>query len=39
LDLGIASELTPRQRYRVHSYRRYVKLLNAELPTAPSVAA
>jgi len=31
-DLGIAAELTRRQRGRVFSYRRYVKLLSAELP-------
>ena len=30
-DLGIVAELTRRQRDRVFSYRRYVKLLNAEL--------
>ena len=33
-DLGIVSELTKRQRGRVFSYRRYVKLLNAELEPA-----
>jgi Fic family protein len=30
--LGIVAELTRRQRDRVFSYRRYVDLLNAELP-------
>ena len=30
--LGIVAELTQRQRGRVFSYRRYVELLNAELP-------
>ena len=30
-DLGIVAELTRRQRDRVFSYRRYVKLLSAEL--------
>lgn len=32
--LGIVVELTQRQRGRVFSYRRYVELLNAELPPA-----
>jgi Fic family protein len=32
--LGIVAELTRRQRDRVFSYRRYVKLLTAELPAA-----
>ncbi|RDE51215.1 MAG: Fic family protein [Candidatus Accumulibacter meliphilus] len=32
--LGIVTELTQRQRGRVFSYRRYVELLNAELPPA-----
>jgi Fic family protein len=31
IELGIVAELTRRQRDRVFSYRRYVKLLNAEL--------
>lgn len=35
-DLGIVSELTRRRRDRVFSYRRYVKLLTAELLEAPS---
>ena len=39
VDLGIVAELTRRQRDRVFSYRRYVKLLNAELPPASSAAA
>ncbi|HRF04270.1 Fic family protein [Accumulibacter sp.] len=30
--LGIVAELTQRQRGRVFSYRRYVELLNADLP-------
>jgi len=34
VDLGIVAELTRRQRDRVFSYRRYVKLLNAELEGA-----
>ena len=33
-DLGVVAELTRRQRDRVFSYRRYVKLLNAELEDA-----
>ncbi|MBN8515404.1 Fic family protein [Accumulibacter sp.] len=32
--LGIVAELTQRQRGRVFSYRRYVELLNADLPPA-----
>jgi Fic family protein len=36
--LGIVAELTRRKRDRVFSYRRYVKLLNAELPPASSAA-
>ncbi len=35
-SLGVVAELTRRQRDRVFSYRRYVKLLNAELPQAPT---
>lgn len=38
-DLGIVAELTRRQRDRVFSYRRYVKLLAAELPPAMPQAA
>lgn len=37
-DLGVVAELTRRQRDRVFSYRRYVKLLTAELPPgAPQI--
>ncbi len=39
VDLGIVAELTRRQRDRVFSYRRYVKLLNAELPPVSSAVA
>ena len=35
-ELEIVSELTKRQRGRIFSYRRYVKLLNAELEPAKS---
>jgi Fic family protein len=38
VDQGIVAELTRRKRDRVFSYRRYVKLLSAELPPASSEA-
>ena len=37
-DLGVVSELTKRRRGRIFSYRRYVRLLNAELdPAQPRI--
>jgi Fic family protein len=38
-DVGIVAELTRRRRDRLFSYRRYVKLLNAELPAAAANSA